>query len=242
MSRGRIAAAALVALLAALACAERAGASIWVADNARAPALRVDARGNAEVSWTDASGSRRFLLVPPSGRVFPGRRLSGADVSRPTSAVAIPLKVTLRRTPDGRLWALQSWRLRKGGPVELHLSRWRGAPTTLTLSAICCKYGKDVLQGKASFQGRPVYGFSPTPEGKKMRAYAYLECFACSAGSGGWTPMLGVATRAPGGAFSVLVRAKWDGTRYRARIMGPNRGTTLAPDAEAVAPGSGGTP
>lgn len=237
MSRSRIAATALVALLVALACSERAGASIWVADNARNPALRVDSQGYAEVSWTTASGSRSYLLVPPSGKLYPGRRLSGSDVSTPTAAVSIPMKRVLRSTPDGTFWALQSWRPKKGGPVELHLSRWKGDPTELTLDLSCCKYGKETLQGEASFQGTPVFGFSPTPEGKKMRAYVFLECFACTAGSGGWTSMLGVATRSPGGTFSVLVRDDWSGSKYRGRIAGPNRGRTLAPDAEAVVPG-----
>lgn len=227
----------LVALAGALTCADCAYASIWVADNARNPALRVNAQGYAEVSWTTTSGSRSYLLVPPTGKLYPGRRLSGSDVSTPTGDVQVPMKRVLKQTPDGKYWALQAWRPKKGGPVELHFSRWKGAPTELTLDMSCCKYGKETLQGDAVFQGTPVYGYSPTPEGKKMRAYVYLECFACTAGSGGWASMLGVATRSPGGTFSVLMRDNWSGSKYRARIAGPNRGRTLAPDAEAVTSG-----
>lgn len=235
MSRISIAAAVLVTLLVALACSERAGASIWIADNARNPALRVNSQGYAEVSWTTAGGSRSYLLVPPSGRLYPGRRMSGSEVSKPSGAVSIPMKRVLKRTPDGKFWALQAWRLKKGGPVELHFSRWSDDPTELTLDLSCCKYGKETLQGEASFHGAPVFGFSPTPEGKKIRINVFLECFACSAGSGGWTSMLGVATRSPGGTFSARVRDNWSGSKYRGRIAGPNRGRTLAPDAEAVA-------
>jgi hypothetical protein len=227
----------LAALAGALASADCASASIWVADNARNPALQVNAQGFAEVSWTTAGGSRSYLLVPPSGKLYPGRRLSGSDVSTPTGDVSIPMKRVLKQTPDGKYWALQAWRPRKGGPTELHLSRWKGEATELTLVASCCKYGKETLTGEASFQGKPVYGYSSTPEGKKMRAYVYLECFACTAGSGGWAFMLGIATRSPGGTFSALVRDNWSGTKYRARIAGPNRGRTLAPDAEAVVSG-----
>jgi hypothetical protein len=237
MFRRRLVAVTLLALLAALACSERARASIWVADNARKPTLRVNSQGYAEVSWKTAGDGRQYLLVPPSGKLYPGRRMSGRDVSKPSRAVSIPMRRVLRRTANGKFWALQSWRTRKGGPVELHFSRWKGAPTQLTLDSSCCKYGKETLTGRARFKGKPVFGFSPTPEGKKMRIYVYLECFSCAAGSGGWTWMLGTPTRSPGGTFSVLVRDKWSGSKYRARMAGPNRGRTLAPDAQAIESG-----
>ena len=65
----------------------------------------VSRRARAEVSWT-AAGVRRYVFVPPTGRVYPGRRLAAADVSRSSSVVALPFRRVLRRTPDGRLWAL----------------------------------------------------------------------------------------------------------------------------------------
>ena len=74
----------------------------------------MDAKGNGEVSWT-AGGERRFVFVPPTGKVYPGRRLAAPDVSRRSTAVALPFKRVLRRTPDGRLWALQTWRPQAGG-------------------------------------------------------------------------------------------------------------------------------
>ena len=95
--------------LAALTLAGPAGGSITIATNAQAPALRVDAAGNAEVSWS-AGGRRQFVLVPPRGQVYPGRRLAGRDVSKAASGVALPFGRALRRTQDGRLWALQAWR------------------------------------------------------------------------------------------------------------------------------------
>jgi len=217
-------ASAVVAI--ALVWAGSANASITVAYDAQRPALRVDAAGNAEVSWS-SGGARRYLLVPPRGRVLPGARLSGRDVSRAASAPPLPFRKVLRRTPDGRLWALQAWRARAGGPVELHLARWRGQPTRVTLALT-----GDALEGSAEFQGRAVTGFSPTPEGKRLRHYAFLECLGC--GAAGWKRMTGVATRRDG-SFRVLLRPAWRGTRYRAIVAGPNRGATLAPVASASA-------
>jgi hypothetical protein len=194
--------------------------------DAQRPALRVDAGGNAEVSWS-SGGARRYLLVPPRGRVLPGARLPGRDVSRAASAPRLPFRKVLRRTPDGRLWALQTWRARPGGPVELHFARWRGAATRVTLTV-----DADALEGAADFQGRPVTGFSPTPEGKRLRHYAFLECLGC--GAAGWKRLTGVATRGDG-SFRVLLRPAWRGTRYRAIVAGPNRGATFAPVASAQA-------
>jgi hypothetical protein len=139
-------------LVLALVFAPDAAASITVAVDAQRPALRVDAAGNAEVSWT-AAGVRRFLLVPPAGRVFPGRRLEGADVSRTTMEPALPFRRVLRRTPDGRLWALQAWQVVSDGPVELRFSRWRGALPRVTL-----RVEDDLLSGRATFRGRAVAG------------------------------------------------------------------------------------
>ena len=224
-----------LALVAALAASADAAASIWVASGARSPQLRVDSRGYAEVSWRDARGVRRTVLVPPRGRLLPGGRISGRDVSRPIG-LPLAMKVIVRRTPDGRLWALQRWQVQPGRPEELHLARWRGAPTALTATAVCCRGDGETLEGTASFAGRPVYGFSPTPEGRRMRAVVYVDCFGCSLASTGLARAIGLFPRAPAGSFSLFVRPAWVGTRYRLTIAGPNRGTTLAPDARIVVP------
>ena len=210
-----------------LAFAATASASITLGTNAQRPALRVDAAGNAEVSWT-ASGERRYVFVPPTGRVYPGRRLTAPDVSTSTNTVAVPFRRVLRRTPDGRLWALQAWRLQPGGPVELRFSRWRGGPPQVTLTGTP-RFNGELVTGRATFAGRPVPLFSPTPEGKRIRSYAYLDRAAGS----GWSRIAGAATRADG-TFRLFVPAGKLGPRYRAVLPGPNVGTTLAPDAASA--------
>jgi hypothetical protein len=83
-----------------------------------------------------------------------------------------------------------------------------------------------------------VSGTGPTPSGKAVRIYVYLDCLGCAASPSGWSPMLGVAPRADG-SFAVALRPNWAGRRYRATVAGPNLGTTLAPDAVAYAAGPG---
>lgn len=213
----------LLSSIAALTLVTGASASITIGTNAQRPALRVDGRGNAEISWT-AGGVRRYVLVPPAGRVYPGRRLTAADVSLRSSAPVLPFRRQLRRTPDGRVWALQIWRVHPRGPVELRFSRWRGKPPKLTLAAEP-RFSGELLSGRATFAGRPVPLYSPTPEGKRIRSYAYIDRETPS----GWRRIGGVATRADG-SFRLLVPARDLGRRYRAVLPGPNLGSALAPD------------
>ncbi len=212
-----------------LAAPAVAAGSITVATNVQGPALRVDARGNAEVSWT-SGGSRQYLLVPATGRVLPGGRLAGTDVSRPAAQPSLPYRRVLRRTPDGRLWALQTWQVAFSKDVELRFSRWRGAPTQITLTA--APSGQtEVLRGRATFGGRPVTGTSPTNAGTPILHSAFLDCLGC--GAPGWIRW-GAKRTAADGTFAITVPPARRGTRYRVSITGPNRGSTLAPDAAAV--------
>ena len=219
-----------LAVLAALAAPAAAAASVTVTTNAQRPALRVDSRGYAEVSWT-ARGARQTLLIPPRGTALPGGRLPGRNVTRATRAVKLPFERVVRRTPDGRYWALQSWRLVRGGAVELRFSRWRGKPTTMEL-ATEPSGNIEVLRGRAKFQGRPVTGFWRTLEGDRVREAAVVECFACR--GPGWTWFNSVRTQADG-TFGATVPPTARAQQYRATIVGPNIGATLAPDASAVA-------
>ena len=84
------------------------------------------------------------------------------------------------------------------------------------------------LEGRATFNGRGVSGVTKTLEGKRLRVYAFLDCFGCPAKRQGWSRMLGVAPKADG-TFAVLLRPQWMGKRDRATVAGP----AYAPDAQA---------
>jgi hypothetical protein len=221
-----------VACVATLALGGEASASLLITRDARAATLRVDGQGFAEVAWTSAGGARRTVLVAPSGAVSYGRQLPGADISSPTTSPRIPFAVALRRTPDGALWALQVWRRLAGGAYELRFARWRGDPTLLTLQAVCCKWGGENVQGRASFQGKPIYGQRSTLQGVPLDPFGrnvYLDSYR----GHDWVRMMGILTNRPSGFFSLWIRSNWQGTRYRGAIIGPNWGWTLAPDAAA---------
>jgi hypothetical protein len=209
----------LLAFAVALVVATPAAASIEVAQSGSAVKVRVDARGNAEVSWI-AGGARHTLLVPPTGKVLPGGKLPGADVSRPTH-VALPNLLAVRRTSDGRLWAVQRSR------GKLHFARWAGSPTAVTVAVDGTR-----LVGEATFQGKALPAVSPTPEGKRVRVTVFVDCFGCP-GKRGWSRMLGVFPR-PDGSFRVFLKPAWQGDRYRASVDGPNVGAILTPDAVAT--------
>jgi hypothetical protein len=219
----------LVVGAALLLPAAQPGASIFVGTGPVRATLGVDSRGAAVVTWTQG-GARQAVTVPARGQLFHGGSLSH-DVSHPASKSLAANALLVRGTADGRIWALQAWPQRPGGPIDLHLARWKGAPTTLTLA-----YDGSNLNGRATFQGKPVTGTSSTLEGKQLRIYVYLDCAGCPGAGAGWKRMLGVAPKADG-SFSVFVKPEWKGKRYRALVAGPNIGTSFAPDAQAIAAG-----
>jgi hypothetical protein len=211
-------------LLAFLVGVPVAGASIFIGSNVAAPRLAVDAKGTTLVTWTQA-GAKQSVIVPTKGQLFHGGSLSGPNVSRPAAGVRLPLAVVVRRGPGGMLYALQHWQVQPGGPVELHLARWTGAPTVITLAS-----DGQRLTGSATFQGKPASGFTFTLEGKQLRVYVYIDCFGCP-GKTGWSRLIGVAPKADG-TFGVFLKPSWLGRRYRATVAGKNIGTTFAPDAQ----------
>ena len=218
---------AVAAVLIAGAFAPPATASYGIASGASHVTLRVDAQGDAGASWT-AAGTKVSFVIPKTGQGRHGT-VTG-DVSR-RSALKLVSAVTVRRTSDGTNWALQELEI-AGRPASLDFSRWKGSPTQLTLAVT-----GDHLVGKATFNGRPVTGFSPTPGGQPLRIYVYLECFGCPGHAGAWSPMVGVPPKADG-SFSVYLRSSWVGKQYRATVVGPNVGGQYAPDAQAVVSGS----
>jgi hypothetical protein len=206
-------------MVGALVTAGGAEASICICVGGQAPALRVNDKGVAEVSWT-AAGVRHYRLVTARGRVVRGR-LSGRDVSFTTRAVRIPYKRVLKRTPSGAFWALQSWAA-PGRPLNLRFSRWKGKPTLLTATTACCRAGSETLRGRATFHGTPIYG------------WVYVDCYRCALNPDGWARAARKATN-KSGFYSVWIRSTWKGTRYRVTVVGPRTGWTRAPDGRAFA-------
>lgn len=216
----------LLTLTGSLVAAAAAAASIFIGFDAQRITFGVDARGAAVVKFR-SHGKVDIVVVPAHGQLFHGGSLSGPDVSRPARVPGLPLASIVRRTPDGTLWALQAWQVEPGGQRELHLARWKGDPTKLTLELDGRR-----LTGRGMFHGRPVTGRTFTLEGKKPRIYVWLDCFACG-GKPGWTRMIGIPPKTDG-SFRAFLRPAWRGKKYRATIAGPNIGRTFAPDARTI--------
>jgi hypothetical protein len=214
-----------------LGAAGAASGSICMCGSPRDPALRVSSSGSAEVSWTTRQGDRRHAVVSPRGRVTFGARIRH-DASRRARSARLPLRAMVRRTPDGRLWALQLWRPRRDGRLELRFSRWSGKPTQLAVQAVRIS-GREVVRGSASFHGRPLYGTQET-RGGRVRIGVYVDCFRCALNPRGWARATRVRTHGPNGTFAVRIRPRWKGTKYRISMIGPNLGWTRAPDARVV--------
>ena len=221
----------LIPFVALIALAVPAGsdASIKIGENARDASLRVNAKGVAD--RLDLGGRRRTAIVKPNGKTTWDRVASGKDVTKPTGEVSLPMLVELRKGPNGRFWALQSWKRLKDGPVELRFSRWHGAPTKLPIRAVCCKWKSEMVKGRATFHGKAIFGYSNTPEGvplDKLGRNVYIDFMK----GGTWHRTMGILTHRPTGKFSLWIRPYWRGSAYRARMIGPNWGRTLAPDAQ----------
>jgi hypothetical protein len=216
----------------ALAAAAVAQGSICVCRAATESSLRISASGYAEVGWTTRDGHRRYAVVTPGGRVMYGDRIR-RDASRAARAGHVPFREAVRQTPDGRWWALQRWRPRASGKAEVRFSRWRGKGTSLTSRTTCCRNGSIVIRGRATLNRRPVFGSQATGSGS-VRIGVFVDCFRCALNPRGWARATRVPTRAPDGSYSVRIRPRWMGLKYRITMTGPNLRWTRAPDARSL--------
>ena len=213
----------------ALASSDRAGAALRLDSETSNESLIVDARGDAQVSYTSRGASRTVIVS--GSRVRPGRGLRqapGALRVHPT----VPFALVQFRLPSGIQVALQRFR-RTGqfgavGPPDLYLARWRGAPTRLTLMR-----SRGRLCGTVTFHGHPVFGGPHTPQGNPLDRRGrnvYLDALRPT----GWYRLLGVLARPRG--FALAITPDRRGLRYRALVVGPNVAGDLAPAAAAITP------
>jgi hypothetical protein len=213
----------------AFALAGPAVASVGVGANAAAPALRVDSKGNAEISYTEG-GAKKTVLVPKKGVVAYGGKLSGPDVSKAASSPSLPFMKVLRRGPGGWMYALQTWPT-QSGPAELRFSRWQGTPTKLTFTATQEHLGL-ALEGKVTYAGKPIPIKSRAPGGVVIREYVYIDQQV----GGQWKIVGGVAVKSDGTYRRMLYGGGDTGSLFRATVAGPNVGAVYAPDVVVQIP------
>jgi hypothetical protein len=86
------------------------------------------------------------------------------------------------------------------------------------------------LVGTVTYHGKPLYGTSPTPEGKRVRVLVYVDARRGTS----WRRLVGVFPRAPAGSFAVLLRPAWTAPAYRLTLRAPNLGWAYLPDTRVV--------
>lgn len=179
------------------------------------------------------------------------------DACGPYRGPALPWLVAACTARDGSHWALQRWRRyqanfglppwRPGhGAWELRLSHWRGPVARLEVWLDWSYGGRwHHLFGRLTYRGRPVHGFSTTPEGDPLDGYGrvlYLDTYDSAYGPG-WRRENGFVARRPDGTFCYgfvphrsyagELRPPGNGRRYRLAVSGPG----VTPDVAWEGPG-----
>jgi hypothetical protein len=238
----------LTLLVLAAFAAPSAFASAIIGRNVARPALTIDSRGRAHVSYS--LGGRRVSLVAwgainartPS-RTVPQVKFQlrygkgGRGRCLPYDGAPLAWLVEACKAPDGSYWALQSWQRLKPnyggtrGAWELHLSHWRGSPAQLVVYQNWA-YGRvRHIFGRLTYDGQGVYGFTSTPLGNPLDGYGrnvYVDTFDSAYGKG-WHRANSFLTHHRGHTLGDFCFAFYphaghpngDGTKYRATVEGP---------------------
>lgn len=158
---------------------------------------------------------------------------------------------------DGSHWALQRWQRSQAnygippwkpghGAWELRLSHWTGEVAKVEVWTDWYYGGRwHHLFGRLTYQGRPVHGFSTTPNGEPLDTYGrvlYLDTLDSAYGPG-WRRENAFVARRPTGAFCYgfvphrapngELRPAAHGRRYRLAVSGPG----VTPDVAWEGPG-----
>jgi hypothetical protein len=234
-------------LVAGFAAAPAFGSAI-IGRNVTRPTLSIDRQGHAHVSYS--SGGRRTVLVA-SGAInarAPSRSrpqvtfrirygVGGGGVCLPYDGPPLAWLVKACKAPDGSYWALQAWARLKhnyggtSGPIELHLSHWRGPLAQLVIYQNWAYHRYRHIFGRLTYRGRGVYGFRATGVGAPLDGYGrnlYLDTFDSAYGKG-WHRENGFLTHHRGrtlgdfcyGFFPHSGHPAGPGTKYRATAEGP---------------------
>jgi len=150
------------------------------------------------------------------------------NACRPYTGPKLAWLVAACTAPDGSYWAVQRWRRLipiggSEGTWELHLSHWTGDPAALEIQ-VDARQGVDLLFGRFTYRGSPVYGFRSTAQGVPLDTYGrniYLDTKGSAYGPG-WHRENGFLAHRPTGLFCyALGPAHGKGALYRATALGP---------------------
>lgn len=196
----------------------------------------------------------RFRLDHSGGWRTTGRSLWKTFRDRCSSydGPALPYLVAACRAPNGSYWAVQEWRVDEpnfGLPpwtarqrsYSMRVSHWSTPVASVEAYADWVYNGRfHEVFGRATYLGRPVFGFRSTTRGAPLDGYGrlvYLDTLGSSYGPGWWRENAFLPHR-PNGVFCAGFyprngRRPGNGTRYRVTLMGPG----VTPDVAVAIPG-----
>jgi hypothetical protein len=148
-------------------------------------------------------------------------------------AVQVPVPLLAApacRARDGSFWAIQSWQRLipdfggRSGPTELRVSHWTGPLAVLEDIRIGCRFRLPYVAGRATYRGKPIYGFHTTSTGVPLDDYGRLvalDTYDSPRYGRGWTRVSMFVPHRGSGTFSYLFRPRAYGTRLRLTLGGP---------------------
>jgi hypothetical protein len=165
---------------------------------------------------------------------------------------ALPWLVAACRAPNGSYWAVQEWQVDlpdfglppwtvRQRSLSLRVSHWSTAVASLELHADWIYSGRfHEVFGRATYLGRPVYGFGHTPRGAPTDGYGrllYLDTLDSAYGPG-WRRENAFLPHRPNGVFCAGFyrhegRRPGNGAQYRLTMIGPG----VTPDVAATVAG-----
>jgi hypothetical protein len=210
--------------------------------------------GAVDARWPNRTVRQvRFRLDHSGGWRTTGQALwkTFRNACRPYDGPSLPYLVAACHAPNGSYWAVQEWRVDEpdfGAPpwtvrqrsFSLRVSHWT-AVARLEVYTDWVYAGRfHEVFGRASYRGRPVYGFSSTSRGAPTDGYGrlvYLDTFG-SAWGPGWRRENAFLPHRPTGVFCAGFyrrggRGPGNGKRYRLTLMGPG----VTPDVAVTVPG-----
>ena len=229
--------ACLLVLAAAIVVASPATGSELVQDaNVAFVSLKVNAKGEALLTYRRTDGRLRRVLA--WGGI------------RPYDGPALPILVTACRAPDGTYWGVQTWQRRlpllgfdpwlpHHSNVELHLSHFSGELPKLEVHPNWTYHGRwQGVFGRYTYLGQPIYGFGANAKGVPKDKYGrnvYIDTLNSSYGSG-WKRESGILTHRDTGTFchSFVPQRRSRATRARRSALRlPASGTASRSAARA---------
>ncbi|HEY7017282.1 MAG TPA: hypothetical protein VH297_02350 [Gaiellaceae bacterium] len=231
--------------------------------------LKVD-RANRAIVYYSKSGSARHVLAQgavnarqPSRAVrqvrfridYSGGRGLWRHFRNACGAYdgpSLPQLVAACKAPNGSYWAVQEWMVDQPNfgvlpwtvrqhQYSIRVSHWSTPVAQLELHSDWIYNGRfHEVFGRATYLGKPVYGFASTSRGAPTDGYGrllYLDTFGSRYGAG-WRRENGFLPHRPTGVFCAGLyrhggRPPGNGSRYRVTMIGPG----VTPDVQSTVGG-----